>query len=101
MSYLAKTNSSASCNKIARVVQSVERQAKGWTAGVQESFLYSAASRSTLEPTQPHIQWALGTIFPRVKLPEREADHSPPSSAEVKNSGAITPLPHTSSCRGT
>jgi hypothetical protein len=30
----------------------------------------------------------------------READHSPPSSAEVKNGGAITPLPHTSSWRG-
>jgi hypothetical protein len=26
-----------------------------------------------------------------------EADHSPPSSAEVKNGGAIRPLPYTSS----
>jgi hypothetical protein len=31
-----------------------------------------------------------------VKLPEREADHSPPSSAQVKNGGTIPPLPHTS-----
>jgi hypothetical protein len=35
-------------------------------------------------------------VSPGVKQPEREADHSPPSSAEVKNHGAIPPLPHTS-----
>jgi hypothetical protein len=28
-------------------------------------------------------------VFARVKRSERESDHSPPSSAEVKNSGAI------------
>jgi hypothetical protein len=31
---------------------------------------------------------------------EREADHSPTSSAVVKNEGSITPLPYTSSWRG-
>jgi hypothetical protein len=31
------------------------------------------------------------------KMSGREADHSPPSSAEVKNGGAIPPLPHTPS----
>jgi hypothetical protein len=36
-----------------------------------------------------------GALSLRVKLPGREADHSPPSSAEVKElSGAILPLPH-------
>jgi hypothetical protein len=35
-----------------------------------------------------------------VKRPEREADHSPPSSAQVKNDGATPPLPHTFSWRG-
>jgi hypothetical protein len=29
-----------------------------------------------------------------VKGPVREANHSPPASAEIKNSGAIPPLPH-------
>jgi hypothetical protein len=29
-----------------------------------------------------------------VKLPRCEVDHTPPSSAEVKNSGTIPPLPH-------
>jgi hypothetical protein len=40
-------------------------------------------------------------IFPREeKRQGPEADHSPTSSAEVKNCGAIHPLPHTSSWRG-
>jgi hypothetical protein len=34
--------------------------------------------------------------YPGVKRPMREADHSPPTSAEVKNDGAIPPLPHMS-----
>jgi hypothetical protein len=37
--------------------------------------------------------------FPGVKWPEREADHPPPSSVEVKKVGVIPPLPHTSSWR--
>jgi hypothetical protein len=38
------------------------------------------------------MQWLLGALSPGVKLPGREADHSPPSIAEVKNDGAISPL---------
>jgi hypothetical protein len=34
-----------------------------------------------------------------VEPQRREADHSPPSSAEVKNGGAIPPLPYVSSWR--
>jgi hypothetical protein len=36
-------------------------------------------------------------FFPGVKRPGSESDNSPPSSAEVKNDGAIPPLPHMSS----
>jgi hypothetical protein len=35
-------------------------------------------------PPQPPIQWVLGALSPGVKWPGREADHSPPTSAEVK-----------------
>jgi hypothetical protein len=35
-------------------------------------------------PTQPPIQWVPGALSLGVKRPGREADHSPPSSAEVK-----------------
>jgi len=48
-------------------------------------FLLTTASRSFLRPTQPLIQWMPGVLSPRVKRSGREADHSPPSSAEVKN----------------
>jgi hypothetical protein len=49
----------------------------------KEIFLYSAASRLALGPSQSPIQWALGALSPGVKRPGREADHSPPYSAEV------------------
>jgi hypothetical protein len=35
-------------------------------------------------PTKPPIQWVLGALSLVVKRPGHEADHSPPSSAEVK-----------------
>jgi hypothetical protein len=56
-------------------------------------FLFSTASGPTLGPTQTHIKWVQGAILLEVKQVGREADHSPPSSAEVKNGGAIPPLP--------
>jgi hypothetical protein len=40
-----------------------------------------------------------GTVYPGVKRQQREADHSPSSSAVVKDGGAIFPLPHTPSFR--
>jgi hypothetical protein len=48
-------------------------------------FVFTTAFRTALGPTQPPIQWEPGSPSLGVKLPEREADHSPPSSAEVKN----------------
>jgi hypothetical protein len=47
-------------------------------------FLFSTSSRSDLGSTQPPIQWLTGALPPGVKRPGREADHSPPASAEVK-----------------
>jgi hypothetical protein len=38
-----------------------------------------------LGPTQPPSQWAQGAVSPGVKRQGRDADHSPPTSAEVKN----------------
>jgi hypothetical protein len=62
------------------------------------SALGHIQSRPALGPTQSAIQWVPEVLTPRVKLPGREADHSPQSSAEVKN--AIPPLPKSSSWRG-
>jgi len=54
----------------------------------------------SLWPIQPPIQWVPGDLSPGVKLPGREADHSPPSSAGVKNSWRYTSTPNTSSWYG-
>jgi hypothetical protein len=52
-----------------------------WGLGI---FLFTTASRTALGPTQPPIQWVPGALSLWVKRPGREADYSPPSSAEVK-----------------
>jgi hypothetical protein len=52
-----------------------------WVLGI---FLFTTASRPSLEPTQPPIRCVPGTISLEIKRPGREADQSPPSSAEVK-----------------
>jgi hypothetical protein len=45
---------------------------------------FIAASRTALGPTRPPIQWVPRAHSLVVKRPGREADHSPPSSAEFK-----------------
>jgi hypothetical protein len=61
----------------------------------QISFPSAKCSDRLLGPTQPHIEWILG-----IKRPGREADHSTPPIAEVKNGGAIPLLPHMPPLRG-
>jgi hypothetical protein len=62
----------------------------------QEGFSFSTASRLAVGPTQPPIQWVLGALSMEVKRPGREADGSPPTSAEVMIDDAtrifLTPL---------
>jgi hypothetical protein len=72
-------------------------QATDWKARIQFqaeardlSLFHSVPIRSG--PTQPPIQWVPGAISPEEKRPGREADHSPPPSAEVKDSEAIPTL---------
>jgi hypothetical protein len=57
-------------------------------------FLFSIAFRPFLGSTQPSNRWV-----PGVKLPRREADHSPATSAEVNNGGTVPPFPGMSSWR--
>jgi hypothetical protein len=47
-------------------------------------FLFTTMSRKALGPTQPPIQCVPRALFLEVKQPGHEDDHSPPSSAEVK-----------------
>jgi hypothetical protein len=57
-------------------------------------LLYFTASRPTSGPTHSHIQWATSAFSMGIKRLGREADHLPPSSAEVKNGKGILLLPH-------
>jgi hypothetical protein len=74
----------------------------GWGSIPSEGniFVFSTTSRLVLRPTQPPIQWALGAPSMGVKWQGHEADHSPPSSAEVKNGGVIPPFSHMPSRHG-
>jgi hypothetical protein len=83
---------------MSRNSQSVYRRATYWTArfrfpAVQE-FSFLRASRLALGLTQSPIQWPTGALFLGVKRQGGEADHSPASSAAVKNGGGIPPLPY-------
>jgi hypothetical protein len=56
-----------------------------WGLGI---FLFTTVSRMALGSTQPPMLWVLG-----VKWPGCETDHSPPSSAKVKNAWSYTSTP--------
>jgi hypothetical protein len=51
-------------------------------------------SRSALGFIQTIMERVPEAFSSGVKWPGRDADHSPPSGYEVKNSGTIPPLPH-------
>jgi hypothetical protein len=73
----------------------------GWTIGVLGFdsrrglgvFLFTTVSRTALKPTQPPIQWVLEALSLGLKRQGHETDHSPPSSAEVKNAWSYTSTP--------
>jgi hypothetical protein len=58
-----------------------------------KDFLFCTSSRPSVGPTQPPIQWVPGALSPGLKQPGREADHSPPASAEVKKMLVYTSTP--------
>jgi hypothetical protein len=57
-------------------------------------FLFTIASRPALGSTQPPIQWLPAALSLGVKLPGREARHSPPSKCRGQRMhGTKPPLP--------
>jgi hypothetical protein len=66
--------------------------ATGWKIGVLEFdsrrrlgiFLFTTTPRMALGSAHPYIHWVPGAVTMGVKRPGREADHSLPPSAEVK-----------------
>jgi hypothetical protein len=54
---------------------------------------FSISSSPALGSTQPPIKWVAGALPPGVKRQGREADHSPPTSAEIKKMWIYTSTP--------
>jgi hypothetical protein len=70
------------------VILKLNLKKSDWTTGVRfpaevAIFLLVTMFRMVLNPTQPPIQHVREVLSARVKRPERVADHSPPSAAEV------------------
>jgi hypothetical protein len=84
------------------IAQSVQRRETGWTAGVRISAgasFFSLHNVQTGREAHPaSFPMSTGDLSPGIKRPGREAGHSPPSSAEVTNGGAIPALLRMSSC---
>jgi hypothetical protein len=80
----------------AGIAQTLQKQATDCTAAIRFSaeakhiFLFPAASRQILWPTQAVVQWVPGVLSPAVSWQGRETNHSPSCSAEGKNT-SITP----------
>jgi hypothetical protein len=77
----------------------------GWTAVVRLlalnfSLLRSVHQTGSAAHPASYNNGYQGLFHKGVKRPGREADHSPPSSAEVTNGGVTPPLPNISSWRG-
>jgi hypothetical protein len=70
------------------------RRSQSSISGMVKNFFFFTSSRPALGPSQPLFQKEPGALSPGVKLPKREADHSPPPSAEVKKTSIYrSPLP--------
>jgi hypothetical protein len=64
-----------------------------------KNVLFFMFSRPAVGPTQPPIQWVMGALSLRVQGQGCEADHSHPTSAEVKKMWTYTSTPHMPSWR--
>jgi hypothetical protein len=60
-------------------------------SGRNVSILHRFPTGCGAHPTSHPV--GTGGFFSRVKRQGLEADHSPPSNAEVKNGGAVPPVP--------
>jgi hypothetical protein len=71
-----------------------ERDDRSSIPGRGRYFLsFATTSRPALVPTKPAIQGAPRALSPGERRSGHEADHSPPSSTEVKNAWSYTSTP--------
>jgi hypothetical protein len=100
MVLLCKSHILFSSDGIAAMTQLEDQQILVWYQTRERDFLFSVTSRPDLRYTRS-LSSDYWEMFPAgVKRQKREADHSSPACAEIKNSGAASPLAHTNSWRG-
>jgi hypothetical protein len=61
--------------------------------GRDKNFLFSVSSRPVLGPTHPPLRRVPEVLFSGVKWTNREADHLPPTNAEIKKTWIYTSTP--------
>jgi len=66
---------------------------RSFIIGSDWDFFFATAFSPALGSTQPPTEWLQEALTPGVKRLGREADHSPPSSAEIKNAWSYTSTP--------
>jgi hypothetical protein len=66
----------------------------GWKTGGRDFYFVQSVHTSSATHPASYKMYTLGAIFPRIKAAVHKAYHSLPSSAELKNGGAIPLLHH-------
>lgn len=71
----------------------LEDRGDGVRVPVVKNLYFTISSGLALEPTQSHFQRVPVALSPGVKRMRYKADHSPPTTAEVKDTGIYTSTP--------
>jgi hypothetical protein len=71
----------------------LERAGRNSSPGGGKNFYFFISSKAALGPIQPPTQWVQGALSQGVKRPRREADRSPPTTAEVKKTWVYASTP--------
>lgn len=74
-------------------LQTGQLRNQGFIYGTGRDSSLSTVSRPAVGSIQPPIQLIPGALSSGLKRPESEADHSPPTSAAVKNAWRCTSTP--------
>jgi hypothetical protein len=72
------------CSQDSDWLRAGQPRGRSSSPGRVKNFLFSTLSRLAIGSIQPPIQWVLGAFSLGIKRTGLEADHSPPTSAEVK-----------------
>jgi hypothetical protein len=71
------------CSRYSDWLRAERPRGRSSSPGRGNCFLPSTSSRPVPGTTQPIFQWGTGTMYPGLKRPGSEADHSPPTSEYV------------------